>query len=134
MPHDYFLILTPDLRPPLKKLLFPIQQPGENFNCRMGTLFFSCSIFVAIFFGKKRKKKMRPPEWPQFRLTAGQETNVFLRVAIESEASDECPLASRLLSSGRIQRCVSLYELRYTLRFIYLVQKIRLRDISITTV
>ena len=38
-----------------------------------------------IFLPKKKKKEkkkiLRPPDWPQFRPAAGQETKFFLRVA-----------------------------------------------------
>ena len=35
----------------LKKILFPVQRPGEDTNCRMGTLFFSfCQFLCFLFF------------------------------------------------------------------------------------
>ena len=81
--------------PPFKKMLFPVQRPGD-YNTAESELFFS---FCYFFFFKSSKFQLflppplkknqkngkkniwRPPDWPQFRPPAVQETNFYLRVA-----------------------------------------------------
>ena len=79
-----------DIRPPLKKMLFLVQRSGDFITAEWEFLFSFCHIFVfvknVIMFlpPKKREKKkiLRPPDGPQFRSLARQETNFFLRVAL----------------------------------------------------
>ena len=72
---------------PLKKCYFwfsgqlSILPPGGNFYFHFCNFFFLLSIHT-----KKEKKKggencLRPPDWPQFWPSGGQETNFFLRLA-----------------------------------------------------
>ena len=78
-----------ELRPPIKKILFPVQRPGVYITAEWELFFSFCppkNLLVKISsfsYQKKKKKKkiLRPPDWPQFRSPAGQETNFFLRVA-----------------------------------------------------
>ena len=54
-------------------------------------LIFSFFIFpdiiltIFLYMKKKMEKKkiLRPPDWPQFRPPTEQETNFFLRMALE---------------------------------------------------
>ena len=79
------------LRPPLKKKIVSGPAVGCVYYCRMRTFFFHFAqkiIFLSKFHHfltkkKKGKKKkiLQPPDWPQFRPPAGQETKFFLRVA-----------------------------------------------------
>ena len=43
-------------------------------------LFFFRNIIFTIFLGKKKKKILRPHDWPQFQTPAGYLTNFFQRV------------------------------------------------------
>ena len=86
---------------PLKKSCF--RSSGQvTLLLQNGNFFF---LILPIFLGgikissfsypppppppkkKKKKKNLRPPDWPQFRPPATQETNFFLRVASDSEAT-----------------------------------------------
>ena len=74
----------------LKKSLFPVEQPG-GYSCRLGTFFefFDFFLFPKTFnfLPKKKecenKKILRQPDWPQFWPPTGQETNLFLRLALQ---------------------------------------------------
>ena len=74
------------LGPPLKNVVSG-PAAGWVYYCRMGTFIFILPFFfLQKCHTKKREKNgrnkiLRPPDWPQFRPTAGQETNSFLRVA-----------------------------------------------------
>ena len=69
-------------RPPLEKILFPMKRPS-------GSITANWELFLPIFANfnffltekKEEKKMLRPPDWPQFRPSARQETMFFLRVA-----------------------------------------------------
>ena len=86
------------IRPSLKKSVFPVQRPGEYFlaTTTFFFLFFLFWHFSFLFFffcskndsnflqkEKRREKKkiLRLLDLPQFWPPAGQETNLFLRVA-----------------------------------------------------
>ena len=73
----------------LKKMLFPVQQPGENVRVDWELFFCIFAYFFQYYFyyfltkGKKGRKKdtLRLPDWPHIRPSAGHETLLFLRVA-----------------------------------------------------
>ena len=77
--------------PPFKKMLFPVQRPGEDitaewefFGFILLFLFYlsKISIFTYQKIKERKKEKMLSPDWPQFRPPSGQETHFFLRVAL----------------------------------------------------
>ena len=75
--------------------VFPGRESFGSFSLCCGATLKNCfaptkicwSKFHHFLIKKKKKKKggtgeiLRPPDWPQFRSTAGQKTNFFLRVA-----------------------------------------------------
>ena len=71
-------------RATIKNMLFPVQRPGEDITAEWELFFrifpFFCFQKFQYFLTKqieRKKKKLRPPYWPQFRSPAGQETNFF---------------------------------------------------------
>ena len=66
-------------------MLFLVQRPGEDITAEWELFLFILKkkkllSKISIFSYKKKnekKKILRPPDWPQFRPLAGQETNFF---------------------------------------------------------
>ena len=81
---------------------------GWLYYCRMGTWFFHFANFFFFWGGCQnfiiflpKKKILRPPDWPQFRPPAGQET-IFLRVALVILVSKSSLRKSWFHTKGRV--------------------------------
>ena len=100
-------------RPALKKVCF-LSTVRVDICLPTGDIF-SFFFFFFFFFskksfqfltkkrkGKRRKKKkiLQPPDWPQFWPPAGQETNIFLRVAWEPAMQEDTGWESQEDSSN----------------------------------